>query len=100
MQITDIKIRKVFDDETTLKAVASVTFDNCFVVHDIKVIKANDKVFIVMPTRRNGEGKFKDVAHPINPEFRAYIEEKVLACYELELELQKATAEAEARIIF
>ena len=80
MEITDIKIRKVFDDGP-MKAVVSVTFDNQFAVHDIKVIYANEKFFIVMPSRKNADGTYRDIAHPINAEFRATVEKEVLAAY-------------------
>ena len=80
MQITDIKIRKAFDDGP-MKAVVSVTFDNQFAVHDIKVIYANEKFFIVMPSRKNADGTYRDIAHPINAEFRATVEKEVLASY-------------------
>ncbi|MBR6530200.1 MAG: septation regulator SpoVG [Clostridia bacterium] len=78
MQLTDIKIRKVFD-EGPMRAVVSVTFDGEFAVHDIKVIYANDKYFIVMPSRKNADGTYRDIAHPINASFRAVIEDSVLA---------------------
>ena len=80
MQITDIKIRKAFE-EGPMKAVVSVTFDNQFAVHDIKVIYANEKFFIVMPSRKNADGTYRDIAHPINAEFRAFVEKEVLASY-------------------
>ncbi|MBQ9975581.1 MAG: septation regulator SpoVG [Clostridia bacterium] len=80
MQITDIKIRKAFE-EGPMKAVVSVTFDNQFAVHDIKVIYANEKHFIVMPSRKNADGTYRDIAHPINAEFRALMEKEVLARY-------------------
>ena len=80
MLITDVKIRKVFE-EGPMRAVASVTFDDSFVVHDVKVIFANERYFIVMPSRKNADGTFRDVAHPINAAFRAELEEKILAAY-------------------
>ncbi len=80
MQITDIKIRKAFE-EGPMKAVVSVTFDNQFAVHDIKVIYANEKHFIVMPSRKNADGTYRDIAHPINADFRALMEKEVLARY-------------------
>ena len=64
MTITDIKIRKCFDDGP-MKAVVSVTFDGALAVHDIKVINARDKFFIVMPSRKNPDGTFRDIVHPI-----------------------------------
>lgn len=84
MKITDIKIRKTFD-EGPLKAVVSLTFDAQLAVHDIKVIYANDRYFIVMPSRKNSDGTYRDIAHPINAEFRTEIEEAVLAAYREEL---------------
>ena len=90
MQITDIKIRKFFD-EGPMKAVVSVTFDEALAVHDIKVIYAREKYFIVMPSRKNPDGTFRDIVHPINAAFRAELEEAVLDAYHV----QKATAEAE-----
>ena len=80
MEITSIKIKK-FETESKMKAIASVTFDDCFAVHDIKVIENEDKVFIAMPNKRLKDGTFKDVAHPINFEFRQFIEAKVIEAY-------------------
>lgn len=88
MQITDIRIRKHFD-EGPMKAVVSVTFDNQFAVHDIKVIYANEKYFIVMPSRKNADGTYRDIAHPINAQFRAQLEEAVLREYEVQKELEE-----------
>ena len=65
MQITDVRVRKV-NSEGKMKAVVSVTFDNQFVVHDIKVIDGQNGTFIAMPSRRTPDGEFKDIAHPIN----------------------------------
>ena len=84
MQITDIKIRKTFDDGP-LKAVVSLTFDAQLAVHDIKVIHANDRYFIVMPSRKNGDGTYRDITHPISADFRMMIEEAVLTAYNEEL---------------
>ena len=92
MQITDVKIRKTFDDGP-LKAVVSLTFDAQLAVHDIKVIYANDRYFIVMPSRKNGDGTYRDIAHPISAEFRVSVEETVLAAYREELERLKAETE-------
>lgn len=77
MQITDIKIRKVFNDGP-MRAVVSITFDNAFAVHDIKVIYANERYFIVMPSRKNLDGTYRDIAHPINADFRTAIQEAVM----------------------
>ena len=81
MQITDIKIRKLFE-EGPMKAIVSVTFDGQLAVHDIKVINARDKFFIVMPSRQNPDGTYRDIVHPINSQFRHELEQTVLAAYE------------------
>jgi len=81
MKITDIKIRKLFDDGP-MKAIASVTFDAQLAVHDIKIINARDKFFIVMPSRKNADETYRDIVHPINAEFRATLEQEILAAYE------------------
>ena len=81
MVITDIKIRKVFE-EGPMNAVASVTFDHQLAVHDIKVIHARDKHFIVMPSRKNADGTYRDIVHPINAAFRADLETAVIEAYE------------------
>ena len=84
MQITDIKIRKLFD-EGPMKAIVSVTFDGQLAVHDIKVIHARDKFFIVMPSRKNPDETYRDIVHPINAAFRAQLEEEVIQAYRTEL---------------
>jgi stage V sporulation protein G len=80
MEITDIRIRKVIG-EGKLKAYVTVTFDDCFVVHNVKIINGNNGVFIAMPSRKTAAGEYKDVAHPINPDFRAIIQDKILDKY-------------------
>ena len=85
MKITDIKIRKTFT-EGPMKAIASVTFDHQLVVHDIKVIYAKEKYFIVMPSRQNPDGTYRDIVHPINADFRALLEDAVKNAYDKELE--------------
>lgn len=84
MQITDIKVRKLFD-EGPMKAVVSVTFDGQLAVHDIKVINARDRFFIVMPSRKNPDETFRDIVHPINAQFRASLESAVIEAYEAAL---------------
>lgn len=81
MQITDIRIRKINVD-SKMKAVVSVTFDNSLVIHDIKVIEGNDKLFIAMPSRKTPEGEFKDIAHPINMDMRDDLERNILEKYQ------------------
>ncbi len=77
MQITDVRIRKV-ENAGKLKAVASITFDEEFVVHDIKVIDGTNSLFVAMPSFKNSAGEFKDVAHPIKTELREKISSAVL----------------------
>ena len=84
MKITDVKIRKVFE-EGPMKAIASVTFDAQLAVHDIKVIYAREKFFVVMPSRKNPDDTYRDIVHPINAQFRSLLEEAVIAAYEAEL---------------
>ena len=90
MQITDLRVRKI-NSENRMKAVASVTFDNEFVVHDIKVIESQDELFIAMPRRKTPNGEFKDIAHPINTETREKIQKAILEAYNAPEE--EATAE-------
>ena len=92
MQITDIRVRKLFDDGP-MKAIVSVTFDGQLAVHDIKVINARDKFFIVMPCRKNPDDTYRDIVHPINAQFRAELEAAVIAAYEAELENAAVTAD-------
>lgn len=80
MEITDIRIRQMSHEEK-MKAVVSVTFDNCFVVHDIKIIEGMDKLFIAMPSRKTPEGEYKDIAHPINVQMRELLSERILEKY-------------------
>lgn len=88
MQITDIKIRKLFD-EGPMKAIVSATFDGQLAVHDIKVINARDKYFIVMPSRKNPDNTYRDIVHPINADFRTTLEEQIIAAYHAEYEAAK-----------
>lgn len=81
MEITDIKVRKI-NAEGRMKAVVSVTFDDAFVVHDIKVIEGQDKLFIAMPSRKTPDGEFKDIAHPINANMREMLQSVILEKYE------------------
>jgi stage V sporulation protein G len=84
MQITDIKIRKFFE-EGPMKAIASVTFDDCLAVHDVKIIYARERYFIVMPSRKNPDGTYRDIVHPINSDFRTMLEEAVIDAYYAQL---------------
>lgn len=81
MQITDVRVRKIPKDGK-MKAVVSVTIDNEFVVHDIKVIEGEKGLFIAMPSRRTTDGEYRDIAHPINSETRERIQTLILQKYE------------------
>lgn len=96
MQITDIRIR-VINKESRMKAVASVTFDEEFVVHDIKIIDSEKGLFIAMPSKKTPDGEYRDIAHPINGETRAKIQDAVLGRYEEALKEAAETAEAEGQ---
>ena len=81
MEITDIRIRRV-SANGKLKAYVTVTFDDCFVVHNVKVISGKNGSFIAMPSRKTKTGEYKDVAHPINSDFRGMLQDKILEAYE------------------
>ena len=97
MKITNVKIRKV-NKEGKMKAVVSVTFDDMFVVHDMKVIEKEDGLFIAMPSRKTADGEFRDIAHPINQNAREMVQAAVLEEYykALESEEEKLNQEEEA----
>ena len=79
MKISDIRIRLVEKDDSKLKAVASITIDDCFVVHDVKILEGNDgDYFIAMPSKKTPEGEYKDIVHPLNTETREQIKAVVL----------------------
>lgn len=80
MQITDIRIRQI-TKEGKMKAVVSVTFDNAFVVHDIKIIDGEKGLFIAMPSRKASDGEYRDIAHPINSDTRRILQEQILDAY-------------------
>ena len=94
MIITDVKVRKLFDDGP-MKAIVSVTFDGQLAVHDIKVINARDKFFIVMPSRKNPDDTYRDIVHPINAAFRSELEAAVISAYETALTEAAEAAETE-----
>lgn len=93
MKISDIRIRIVKKDDNKLKAVASLTIDECFAVHDIKIIEGNQGLFIAMPSRKTPDGTFKDIVHPLNTETREEIRDLILAEYEKALKEVPADAE-------
>ena len=95
MQITDVRVRKVAK-EGKMKAIVSITLDNEFVVHDIKVIEGEKGVFIAMPSRKDENGSFRDIAHPITPQARKQLEDAVLGAYEQYLAQQPTSPEADS----
>jgi len=86
MDVTEVRVFPV--NEEKLKAYVTITFDDCFVVRDLKVINGNNGLFVAMPSKKRKDGTFKDTAHPLNNETRKMIEEKVLAEYEKEIQNQ------------
>ena len=80
MKITDVRIRLA--DEDKLKGIASITIDECFVVHDLKIIDGKDGLFVAMPNKKRADGEYKDVAHPIKTETRTELKNVVLEAYE------------------
>ncbi len=84
LKITDVRVRMVKKEDSKLKAVASITFNESFVVHDIKIIEGNEGFFVAMPSRKTNEGEYKDIAHPINTDTREAIRKTVLDAFEVE----------------
>lgn len=84
MNITDIRIRLVTKEDSKLKAVASFTIDNAFVIHDVKIIEGNNGNFIAMPSKQAPSGEYRDIVHPLNTETREQISSAILAAYEKE----------------
>lgn len=80
MEVTNIRLRKV-ETEGRMRAIVSITLDDAFVIHDLRVIDGNNGLFVAMPSKRTKEGEFRDIAHPINVEMRAKIQNKILAAY-------------------
>ncbi len=81
MQVTDVRVRRVAKDGK-MKAVVSITIDNVFVIHDIKVIEGEKGLFIAMPSKKSADGEYRDIAHPINAETRGMLEQIILEKYE------------------
>ncbi|MFG6357403.1 MAG: septation regulator SpoVG [Acetatifactor sp.] len=81
MQITDVRVRKI-TKEGKMKAVVSITLDDAFVVHDIKVIEGDKGLFIAMPSKKSADGEHRDIAHPINSATREHIQNVILESYE------------------
>ena len=94
MEITDVRVRKILS-EGRLRAVISITIDNMFAVHDIKIVQGDERLFVAMPSRRDENGMFRDIVHPISPEARGSIEGQILDAYTRHIELMQAELEAE-----
>lgn len=99
MQVTDVRIHRL-DKVGKIKAVASITIDNAFVVHDIKIIEGDRGMFIAMPSKKSSGGEYRDIAHPVNSDTREFIQRAILKNYEVALEegMQKESEMAEARL--
>ena len=89
MNIRDVRVRLIKRDDSKFRAVASIIIDDCFVIHDIKIIEGAEGNFIAMPSRKTPDGEYKDIAHPINTETRELIKDRILEAYD------KTVAEAE-----
>lgn len=85
MKITDVRVRKV-DSDSKMRAVASITIDDEFVIHDIKIIDGDKGLFIAMPSRKTGDGEYRDIAHPISSEVRAKMQATIIEAYENSLD--------------
>lgn len=84
MKISDVRVRLIQNEESKLKAIASITIEECFVVHDIRVLEGKQGYFVCMPNRKTPDGQHKDVAHPINTETREQVNKVVLDAFEAE----------------
>ena len=93
MKISDVRVRIVKTDKSKIKASASITIDECFVVHDIKVIEGNEGYFIAMPSRKTPDGEFKDIVHPITTEAREELHKAIIDRYEEYLKEEPVTEE-------
>lgn len=81
MKITSVNVRKIEKEGSRMKGIASVLIDDCFAIHDIRIIEGDNGLFIAMPSRKTSTGGYRDIAHPINPETRALFEEAILEAY-------------------
>ena len=82
MKITDVRLRKVNNQDNRMKALVSITFDDAFVIHDLRVIEGNNGLFVAMPSKRTPDGEFRDIAHPIHSDMRQHVQEEVMRVYE------------------
>lgn len=89
MNITDVRVRLIQKEDSKLKAVASITLDNEFAIHDIKIVEGTEGCFVAMPSRKTADGEHRDIAHPINSETRARLIELILDAYNKELDAKE-----------
>ena len=82
VNITSVTVRKIEKENSRMRGIASVLIDDCFAVHDIRIIEGDNGLFIAMPSRKTPTGTYRDIAHPINPEVRKQFEEEILKAYE------------------
>ena len=94
MQISDIKIRRIIS-EGRLRAIVSLTLDNMLAVHDIKIVRGDDRLFVAMPSRRDDNGLFRDIVHPITAETRSFFETEILDAFNRQLALSEAEEAAQ-----
>ena len=99
MNISEIKIRKTFN-EGTLRGIVSVTIDDCLAIHDIKIVKGSERMFIAMPSRKDETGVYRDIIHPIYPEARKMFEDTILEAYRNYLDLEKVLELEEDKMSF
>lgn len=100
MEVTEVRVFMTEEDDERLKAYATVTFDHCFVVRDLKVISGNGGLFVAMPSKKRKDGTYKDVAHPIHQDFRQALEKTILGKYEDEVKvIASGVRPAEDRVI-
>ncbi|MDD2434933.1 MAG: septation regulator SpoVG [Bacilli bacterium] len=86
MKITSVNVRKIEKEDSRMKGIASVLIDDCFAIHDIRIIEGDNGLFIAMPSRKTAVGSYRDIAHPINQEVRKMFEDEILEAYKKEEE--------------
>ncbi len=93
MKITSVNVRKINKESSRMKGIASILLDDCFAVHDIRIIEGDNGLFIAMPSRKTATGGYRDIAHPINPDTRSMFEKAILDAYETAEDPEEETEE-------
>ena len=93
MEITSVTVKKIEKENSRMKGIASVLIDDCFAIHDIRIIEGDNGLFIAMPSRKTPVGEYKDIAHPINQEVRTMFEKEILDAYEKAEDVQTESKE-------